>query len=104
MLIGLFAGPLAMMLGWFTGGIIGSAQDAKEVKTATGIFEYVGEQIDEGQTGLILIGEEEDNRPLNDLIFNELSGNIERYDFDEVLKEITAAQGMETEVKEKNED
>lgn len=102
MLIGLFAGPLAMMLGWFTGGMIGNAQDVKEVKATKSIFEYMGKAIDEGETGLILIAEEEDNRPLNQLIFNELGGNIERHDFEDVLADVTEAQTLEAEVKEKN--
>lgn len=99
MLVGLFAGPLAMMLGWFTGSMIGGAQDAKEVATAKTIFEFVGEQIEEGQTGLILIAAEADNRPLNQLVFQELGGQITRLDLPTVMTEVEDAQQLEKEIK-----
>ena len=36
------------------------------------------QKIDEGQTGLLLIAEEEDNRPLNQLVMFDLGGEITR--------------------------
>lgn len=103
MLIGLFGGFLPMMLGWFAGSMIGGAKDAKEITEAKSIFESVADQIGEGQTGAVLIAEEADNRPLNDLVFNRLGGQITRLDFDEVEEEISSAQKMEDEAK-KNKD
>ncbi|WEG72650.1 DUF1269 domain-containing protein [Vagococcus intermedius] len=104
MFVGLLGGPLGMMLGWFAGSMIGGAKDVNEVKEATSIFEFVAKQIDEGQTGALLIAEEEDNRPLNELIFNHLGGHITRLDYAEVEQELAEAQKLEKEVKEKETD
>lgn len=44
-------------------------------KDAQTVFDFVGNKIGEGATGLILIADEEDNRPLNQLVMMELGGN-----------------------------
>ena len=76
MLVGVLGGPLGILLGWFAGGMIGATQDAKEIKDAQTVFDFVGNKIGEGATGLILIADEEDNRPLNQLVMMELGGEI----------------------------
>ncbi|MDA9470362.1 DUF1269 domain-containing protein [Enterococcus sp. 5H] len=100
MLVGILGGPLGILLGWFAGSIFGASQDAKEIQGAQTVFEHVTKQIGEGETGLILIAEEDDNRPLNQLIMNELGGEITRLDFDDVEKEITDAKDVEKETKD----
>ena len=62
-------------------------------------FEHVGNQIGVGDTGLLLIADEEDNRPLNQLIMNELGGDITRFDYDEVEAEIETAKKVEESTK-----
>lgn len=81
MLVGVLGGPLGILLGWFAGGMIGATQDAKEIKDAQTVFDFVGNKIGEGATGLILIADEEDNRPLNQLVMMELGGEITRLDY-----------------------
>lgn len=103
MLIGLLGGPLGMMLGWFAGSMIGGAKDAKELTDAKSIFEFVADQIGEGETGVVFIAEEEDNRSLNDLIFTQLGGHITRLGFDEVEEDILDAQKLEEETKKNKE-
>lgn len=100
MLVGILGGPLGILLGWFAGSLFGASQDAKEIQGAQTVFEHVTKQIGEGETGLILIAEEDDNRPLNQLIMNELGGEITRLDFDDVEKEITDAKDVEKETKD----
>lgn len=100
MLIGILGGPLGILLGWFAGSLFGASQDAKEIQGAQTVFEHVTKQIGEGETGLILIAEEDDNRPLNQLIMNELGGEITRLDFEDVEKEITNAKEVEKETKD----
>lgn len=100
MLIGILGGPLGILLGWFAGSLLGASQDAKEIQGAQTVFEHVTKQIGEGETGLILIADEEDNRPLNQLIMNELGGEITRLDFEDVEKEITDAKAVEKETKD----
>lgn len=95
MLIGIIGTPLTMLLGWFGGSLIGATQDAKEIRNAQEIFEYLVNKIGEGETGLILIAEEDDNRPINQIIMNQLGGGIERFDFDEVEAEIEKAKEVE---------
>ncbi len=99
MLVGILVGPLTMLLGWVGGSMIGATQDAKEIKNARNIFEFLVSDIAEGQTGLILIAEEEDNRPINEVIINQLRGGISRFDYDEVEAEIKKAQQVETDTR-----
>lgn len=103
MLVGVLAGPLGVLLGWFTGSVIGSMQDAKEVTEALSVFEHTVDVIHEGDTGVILIAEEEDNRYINDLVFQKLGGQIVRLNTEDVEKEVADAKktehDLETEAK-----
>lgn len=92
LLIGVLGGLPGMLLGWLTGSIIGSVQDVKEVTNAKTIFDHLNDQIPKGQTGLVLIAEEEDNRILNELVIQNLSGQITRLSYDEVEAELKKAQ------------
>ncbi len=92
MLIGILGGLPGMFLGWLTGSIIGSAQDVKEVSNAKDVFQHMVSEIKEGQTGLVLIAEEEDNRPLNQLVMMELAGQITRLDYEDVEEDLKKAQ------------
>lgn len=87
-------------MGWFAGGMIGATQDAKEIQDAQTVFDFVGNKIGEGATGLILIAEEEDNRPLNQLVMMELGGEITRLDYEEVEKDVHDAKEIEKQAKE----
>ncbi|MGC6767692.1 DUF1269 domain-containing protein [Enterococcus sp. LJL51] len=98
MVIGILGGPLGILLGWFAGSLIGATQDAREIQGAQTVFEHMTEKISDGQTGLILIAEEEDNRPLNHLIMNELGGEITRLDYEDVSQEIEKAKAVEKKV------
>lgn len=100
MVIGILGGPLGVLLGWFAGSLIGASQDAKEIQDATSVFEHVTARIGAGETGLILIANEEDNRPLNQLIMNELGGDISRLALGDVEAEITDAKKVEKEAKD----
>lgn len=102
MLVGILGGPLGMMLGWFGGSLFGASKDAQEIRVAQTIFEFVGNKIGEGDTGLILIADEEDNRPLNNIVMYELSGEISRFDLDEVEMEIKKAQEVEAAATKEN--
>ena len=65
------------------------------------IFEFLLSNIGEGETGLILIADEEDNRPLNSLIINQLRGGVTRFDYEDVEAEIKKAKELEEEAKDK---
>lgn len=95
MLVGILGGPLGIMLGWFGGSMIGASKDAKEIQNAQLLFEHVGQQISEGSTGLLLLADEEDNRPLNQMIMHELGGEISRFDYEEVEAEVEKAREVE---------
>ncbi|MGX7131864.1 DUF1269 domain-containing protein [Enterococcus songbeiensis] len=100
MLVGILGGPLGVLLGWFGGSMIGATQDAKEIKDAQNVFEFVINQISEGQTGLILIADEEDNRPINQVIINELGGGITRLELEDVEEEVRKAREVEKNTQE----
>ena len=100
MLVGVLAGPLGVLLGWFTGSLIGSVQDAKEIKGAMSVFEETIDIIHEGDTGLILIAEEDDNRFINELVFQKLEGRITRLAVEDVEKEIELAKETQENVED----
>ena len=91
MLVGILGGPLGILFGWFAGSMYGASKDAKEIQEAQTVFEHVIQKIDEGQTGLLLIAEEEDNRPLNQLVM---------FDLEEVQQEINDANEVANEAKQ----
>ncbi|MBC1474358.1 DUF1269 domain-containing protein [Listeria grandensis] len=97
MLVGILGGPLGVLLGWMTGAIIGSTQDAKEIRDAMNVFEKTLETIPEDQTGVILIAEEEHNEYINDLVNNKLGGRVIRMDEALVSHEINEAKQAEKE-------
>ncbi len=104
MIIGVFVSPIAMLLGWFAGSMIGGYKDVKEVTDANSVFQQVINSIHEGETGVILIAEETDNRPLNQLIFSDLGAQITRLDYETVEDELKEAQKLEKEVKKQAQD
>ncbi|MBC1436169.1 DUF1269 domain-containing protein [Paenilisteria rocourtiae] len=99
MLVGILGGPLGVLLGWMTGAIIGSTQDAKEIRDAMNVFEKTLETIPEDQTGVILIAEEEHNEYINELVNNKLGGRVIRMDANLVAREINQAQQAEDDAK-----
>ncbi|MBO0450704.1 DUF456 domain-containing protein [Candidatus Enterococcus murrayae] len=103
MMVGILGGPIGILLGWFTGGMIGATQDAKEVRDATGVFEFLVDKIGEGDTALLLIAEEDDNRPLNQLIMMELGGEITRLDYADVEADVKKTQEIAKHSKEEAE-
>lgn len=100
MLIGIIAGPLGVLLGWFAGSMIGASKDVKEVKGALSIFEETIKTIPEGETGVILITEEFQTGPIDDLVINELGGVVVRMDRADVEKDIQEAKETQEEVEE----
>jgi uncharacterized membrane protein len=92
MLVGIVGGPIGILVGWVAGGMIGATQDVKEVTTANTLFESLIGKIKEGETGLLLIATEEDNRPLNQLISYDLGGELTRIDYTEAETELKAAR------------
>ena len=42
MLVGVLGGPLGILLRWFCWRMIGATQDAKEIKDAQTVFDFVG--------------------------------------------------------------
>ncbi|EUJ44475.1 DUF1269 domain-containing protein [Listeria riparia] len=97
MLVGILGGPLGVLLGWMTGAIIGSTQDAKEIRDAMSVFEKTLETIPENQTGVILIAEEDNNEFINDLVNEQLGGRVVRMDKGLVAHEINEARQAEQE-------
>ncbi|MBL1230939.1 DUF1269 domain-containing protein [Enterococcus sp. BWB1-3] len=100
MVIGILGGPLGILLGWFAGSMIGATQDAKELRNAQSVFEHMSNKITEGHTGLVLIADEDDNRPLNQLVMNELGGEITRLVYEDVEQELDKAKTVEKKVKD----
>ncbi|MDD3141254.1 MAG: DUF1269 domain-containing protein [Lachnospiraceae bacterium] len=97
MLIGILAGPLGIILGWFAGSVIGSSKD---VKGALSIFEETIKTIPEGETGVILIADELQTGPIDDLVVNELGGVVVRLNREDVERDMQEAKETQEEVEE----
>ena len=99
MLVGILGGPLAFfwLVCW---KYVWCKQRRQRNSRSTNGFEHVIQKIDEGQTGLLLIAEEEDNRPLNQLVMFDLGGEITRLDSEEVQQEINDANEVANEAKQ----
>lgn len=99
-LVGMLVSPIGILLGWVAGGMIGATQDAKEIRNAQSVFNFLADKIKEGDTGVILIATEEDNRPINDLVMYRLGGGITRLDYEDVEKDLRDAQELEKQTQE----
>lgn len=101
MVIGILAGPLGFLLGWFTGSMIGGYRDTKEVRDALSIFNETVSLIPEGTVGVILMAEEEKTGHLDDLIIQKLGGKIIRLDKKVVEEDVSTAIEAEKEAETK---
>lgn len=100
MLVGILGGPLGVLLSWFTGSMIGTSQDVKEVKNAMSIFEKAIQIIPEGETGVILICNEENTGHIDDIVLEQLNGKMERLEKSDVEEELEEAKYAEKEAQE----
>jgi uncharacterized membrane protein len=90
-LVGIFGGPLGILLGWGAGSLIGGLRDAREVMADRNIFQAVTENMEVG--GTVLVGEVENEQPyVIDQIVRRLQGQLLRRPTEDVEADIEAAQ------------
>jgi uncharacterized membrane protein len=89
-LVGIFGGPLGILLGWGAGSLIGGLRDAREVMADRNIFQAVTENMEVG--GTVLVGEVENEQPyVIDQIVRRLQGQLLRRPTEDVEADIEAA-------------
>jgi uncharacterized membrane protein len=93
-LVGIFGGPLGILLGWGAGSLIGGFRDAREVMADRNLFQAVTENMTVGNTALI--GEIENEQPyVVDQIVRRLQGELMRRPTEAVEADIEAAQSAQ---------
>jgi uncharacterized membrane protein len=90
MFIGLLGGPLALLLGWLAGGLIGASTDVVRTAEATSSLAFVGNALPPGSTALIATLTEPTPDAL-DALFRRLGGQVVRQSAESVHAAIVAA-------------
>lgn len=90
-LVGIFGGPLGILLGWGAGTLVGMAADTDEAADTVDALTVLSRGVEEGTNVLIAGAEEEDTGPA-DAIAERLGGTIVRVPAGEVHEEVQSAQ------------
>ncbi|BAL62053.1 hypothetical protein MPD5_0811 [Melissococcus plutonius DAT561] len=88
--IDILDGPSGILFEWFSGSLLGTNLKMKK----DSVFKQMTEQLKKGETGIILIAVENDNRLLNYLVVDQLDGKIIRLNLDKVEQEINQAKQL----------
>ena len=90
-LVGLLAGPLGALIGGGIGALIGNSIDKEELKGTSKILEKASECLVDGETALLLMAKEKDEKALDEKL-KEYEMTLTRLDIKEVAREIKQAK------------
>ena len=93
-LVGIFGGPLGVLLGGSMGMLIGGAVDANDMAENASLLEKAGDSILDGETAIILLAQEEYETALTAKL-NNFDVSITRFDAAEVAAEVEHAREVE---------
>lgn len=93
-LIGIWTGPIGLLLGASWGALIGHSVDAGEAKEAITLIDYVGNSLEEGGSAIIILAEEEGTGWSYDRLY-KFETTIDRRDAGDVRKEIEKAKALQ---------
>ncbi len=96
-LIGILAGPFGVLLGGVTGQLLGGVKDASDMDYNDTLLETVGEKLADGETAILLLVQEENERAL-DALFGKFKGSVLRHDAAVVQDEVEQAERLEKEM------
>lgn len=94
LLIGVWTGPIGMLLCTSTGALIGSINDSEDAKENVSLMESVGSKLEEGDLALVLLVDERIESSLNDRLYH-FDTDISRREANEVRQEIEDAANLE---------
>ncbi len=96
-LLGIVGGPVGMLLSGSLGALTGSVIDSVEAGQGASLLEKVSEQFVDGETGILLLAQEENTAAL-DMVLSKFKTTIVREDAAEVAEEVRHAEEMEREM------
>ncbi len=92
-LAGLLAGPVGMLVGMGAGALIGNAADEKNVENVGLLLKKAGEDIEEGDTALLLMAKEKDETAFEQA-FSDFDISVTRVDAQQIADELKAAEEL----------
>lgn len=96
--IGLLMGPMGMLLGSSLGMLTGSMRDLDNASEKVDIFNHVASGIENDETVLVMIAQEEGTFALDQYLFHNGAKEIQRENVDSVQTTILMAQETEREL------
>ena len=92
-LAGLLAGPVGMLVGMGAGVLIGNAADEKNVEEVALLLKKAGEGIEDGDTALLLMAQEQDETALEQA-FGDFNISVMRVEAQQISDQIKAAEEL----------
>ena len=96
-LIGILGGPLGMLLGGAAGALIGKSVDNSHKMDSKSLIEQVAQRLEEGDVGLIILAEEENEAVLDHMLV-KYNNFVVRYDPEVIAKEVEQVKKLEKEM------
>jgi len=91
-LIGLLGGAVGTLLGGITGALLGDAAGDDKKHLSQDLISQVAQKMGEGDMGLLMAVEEEDESILDHMLVKYNNRNIYRFDAEVIYKEVEAAK------------
>ena len=103
-LIGLLGGGIGVVLGGVAGALLGDAKDVDKKHLSQELIAQVAERMEEGDMGLLMTVEEEDESILDHMLVKYNNRNVYRFDAEAIAKEVEAAKEAAKQEAEQKED
>ena len=97
MLLGIFAGPIGILLGGSYGALVGMTVDADDASFGASMLDQIADKLDDGMVALVALAGEESNDAL-DAKLSAYDTVIARFDADVVAEEVDEAIEMQYEM------
>jgi len=94
-LLGLLGGAVGAVIGGIAGAVVGDAKDMDKKHLSQELIAQVAEKMSDGDMGLLMTVEENDESILDHMLVKYNSGNIIRFDAEAIFKEVEAAKQQE---------
>ena len=97
MMLGIFAGPLGVLLGGSYGALIGMTVDAGDAVFGASMLDQIADKLDDGMVAVIALVGEESNAEL-DAVFAPFNAVVARFDAEVVADEVDRAYETQLEM------
>lgn len=92
MIVGILGGPLGVLCGWIVGDLAGMGINYMKSKKEITVFDKIAESLAPDEAGLLILMNETNEDLLNTMVVEKLDGKIERFDYEEVKKDVEMAK------------